>query len=129
MDSLAYAPQRHARNEDERKLGVAYCNCMDTTIRGSESLKFILLELDRIKKIRSQTDVSAAIGRYRAAGISSLFWFVVGPDDFNPSSMIAGIRNLSGWRMPAVSNYLSDDTANIKVRRDYLLMLKSVFTF
>ena len=126
LDSLAYAPQRHARNEDEKKLGIAYCNCMDSSITGSESLKYIQSERKRIRKIRSQNDVSATIGRYLSAGIPSLFDFNVVADDFNPTLMIAEIRSLLGGRLRG-SYYLNDDSSSVRIRQDYLQMLKSVF--
>jgi putative endopeptidase len=127
LDSLAFAPTRHARTPLERNVGVFFRSCMDSTSSAAEELRPLQPELRRLAAIRTRSDVSAAIGRLTREGLSPLFWFVVTEEIADTRRTFGDIRGLFGWSMPSRQAYLLGDTASVRIRDAYVAMLTRVF--
>lgn len=127
LDSLAYAPTRHAHTLGDRNAGVFFRSCMDSSLTATEMLRPLEPELSRLKAIRSRRDVSAAIGRLNRAGVQPFFWFFAGHDPFDPSRIVGIIRSLSGTTLPSRRAYVGADSNNVRLRDGFVAMLTRVF--
>ena len=127
LDSLAFAPARHARTNADRNVGSFFRECMDTTRAGAELLAPLAPELSRLDRLGSSRDASAAIGRLYRVGVQSLIWFFPASDPDDPTRMIAAIRNLTGTSLPGRQAYLGGDSINQRFRADFVAMLSGIF--
>lgn len=128
LDSLAYAPDRHALTLQDRNVGRFYAACMDTTRSPAAELQPLEPELRRLSSISTMSDVSEAIGRLTALRLQPLFWLVVGPDPPDPTRHIAEIRGVYGWTMQSVQLYTGVDATSERVRSSYVDAVAGVFS-
>jgi putative endopeptidase len=128
LDSLAYAPQRHARTPLDRSVGAFFGACMDTTFTREGELRALEPELARLGAIRTKSDVSAAIGRLTRDGLSPLFWFVVIPDPRDPTMHAGEIRGVYGWSLSPRQLYVRGDPGAVRARAAFVEALTRVFT-
>jgi putative endopeptidase len=127
VDSLAYAPDRHARTALERKVGVFYRTCMDTSVTGAASLRALGPELRRIDAVASRAALSRAVARLHRTRATALFAFDPVDDARRPTETIGQIGPW-GWALPARGYYVRADSAAARARSQYVAMLDRVFS-
>ncbi len=127
LDSLAYAPERHARTQQDRNVGRFFAACMDTTRSASEEMRPLAPQFQRLASITTMSEVSEAIGHLTALQVSPLFWFVVVPDPPDPTRQIAEIRGVYGWTLPSPLLYTGTDPTSEGLRVAYVEALAGVF--
>jgi predicted metalloendopeptidase len=129
LDSLAYAPERHARSETERKLGTFFQTCMDPTISGADELRAIGPELERIGGVASSSDLGAEIAKLHLLNRWSVFDVFEVVDEREPNVTLALFRQSRGaFFLPTTRHYLSADSSSRRVREEYSRVLVQVFT-
>ena len=106
-------------------LGNYYRSFMDMETRNNLGLTPIQKEMDRVKNIRSKSELAAVIADQHVLGISSMFSFGVGQDLKNVNGHISYIGQ-GGIGLPSKEYYFQDKYKSI--REAYQVYVKEVFT-
>lgn len=123
---LDKAAANTAGTGEDRKLGDFYASCMDektVNALGAGPLKQDLADIAAIKDAR---DVTAAIARLYARGVSTIFHFGSGQDYKDATSVIAEVDQ-AGLGLPDRDYYLRTDSASAEMRAKYLAHINRSF--
>lgn len=125
LDSLAFAPARHARAPVERQLGTFYRACL-ADVPDSVGIRALLPELRRIETIRTPNELAEEVGRLQRYGAVVVVRVGVGPADYDQSHVHAIIGSWS-WTLPSKRAYLSSDTSSVRLRNAYVASAAAIF--
>lgn len=108
-----------ARDPDQRKLGLFYSTCMDSTGIERAGLRPLKTELGRIAAIRSRRDIQTELARLQRQQVDAAFAFRSTPDPKQTTRTIAEIYQ-AGLGMPDREYYLKTDSASEALKQEYL---------
>jgi putative endopeptidase len=110
---------RSTKNADQRKLGLFYGTCMDSTAAEAAGIKPLAAELGRIAAIRNRRQTELVLARLHLQQVSAAFLFHSTPDAKRSARTIAEIYQ-SGLGMPDRDHYTKTDSASEKLRQEYV---------
>jgi putative endopeptidase len=103
----------------ERKLGVFYATCMDSTRAEEEGARPLALELARIDAIATRAALQSAAARLQQSGTPVMFNFGGAPD-LKDSERTAAVLAQGGLGLPDRDFYTRRDSASQHIRAEYL---------
>jgi putative endopeptidase len=109
---------RTTKDADQRKLGLFYGTCMDSSATEAAGIKPLAAELGRIAAIRSRKDVESELSRLHRMQVNAGFFFHSAPDAKRSERTIPEIYQ-GGLGLPDRDYYVKADTASEKLRREY----------
>lgn len=125
LDSLGFAMERHARTAMERKIGMFYRTCVDSSGSRADALGAIQPELEHIKSIRTSSDLGRAIGRMQRYRVRALFLVSTGYDATERVG-IQAYAFFNAFSLPLAS-YLGTDSTSARTRASFATRAAQVF--
>ena len=110
---------RTARDQDQRKLGLFYGTCMDSTAIEEAGIKPLAGELGRIAAIRNRKETEAQLARLHRQLVNAGFFFHSTPDAKRSARTIAEVYQ-AGLGLPDRDYYIKTDTASETLRAQYV---------
>ena len=111
---------------DTQRLGDAYGACMDSAAAEAAGLKPVEADLSGIDAIGTAKDLAAEFAWLHADGVDAAFGFGDSPDAMRSTLTIA-VAVQAGLGMPDRDYYFRDDSASVKLRREYAAHVERVF--
>ena len=118
LESAARAAKT-TTNPNTKKLGTFYASCMDSAGAEAAGAKPLADELARIASISNRAQLTAAITRLHAAGLSPVFGFGSGQDAKNSSQVIVSAGQ-GGLGLPNRDYYTKTDSRSETIRTAYV---------
>jgi predicted metalloendopeptidase len=115
----AAALSKAAAGSSERKIGDFYASCMDTAAIDARGIEPLKPELDRVARISSTKDLSAAINHFQRYAAIGPFNLIALQDLKNAKEMIANIGT-GGISLPDRDYYLKDDPKSRQIRDEFV---------
>jgi putative endopeptidase len=125
LDSLATAPERHARNVVERRVGTFHRTCLASTDPRADALAALRPELDRIASIRAPSELGPVVGRLQRHRVRAVFLASTGSD---PTERV-GIQVyafFNAFSLP-LSSYLGMDSTSTAARGAFASRVARMF--
>jgi putative endopeptidase len=110
---------------DTRKIGDYYASCMDEKAIEGKGLAPLQPELDRIRNVAGNPDLSEEIARLHRQGVDLLFNFSSG-QDFKDSTAVIGQADQGGLGLPERDYYFREDAKAAETRKEYVAHLVRV---
>ena len=110
---------RTTKDADQRKLGLFYGSCMDSTAIEAAGIKPLAGDLGRIAAIRNRKQTETELARLHRQFVSAGFFFHSTPDAKKSERTIAEIYQ-SGLGLPDRDYYLKTDSASESLRAQYV---------
>ncbi len=110
---------RTTKDPDQRKLGLFYGTCMDSTAIEAAGIRPLAVELGRIAAIRNRKDTERQLARLHRQLVTAGFFFHSTADSKRSERTIAEIYQ-SGLGLPDRDYYVKADSASESLRREYV---------
>jgi len=118
IEAAAAKPGK-AEGTDEQKVGDLYNSFMDEAQAEALGLKPIQAELDRVKALKSKSEIAALMAHFSRIGVKTPIGGYVNQDDKDPTQYIVYLLQ-SGLGMPDRDYYLLDDARFKALRAQYV---------
>jgi len=119
LEKAAATPNRDANTQ---KIGDYYESCMDQNTIESKGLEPLQPELDRIRAMKTTTDLSEETARLHRLGVNVLFSFGSG-QDAKDSNAVIGQADQGGLGLPEKDYYFRTDEKAVETRKEYVAYL------
>jgi len=107
------------RDANTQKIGDLYSSCMDEATINKLGMQPLQPELDRIRKMKNTSDLTAVIARLHRIGIDVLFNFSSG-QDAKDSNAVIGQADQGGLGLPEKDYYFRTDAKAVETRKEYV---------
>ena len=114
------------RGPADQKLGDFFASCMDTEAINKKGLTAVRPELDRIRAMRTPTDLVNEVARLHRRGVTALFVFASRPDAKDSNRTIASVTQ-GGLSLPDREFYLKADAKSVETRQRFLQHMRNLF--
>lgn len=109
-----------------QKIGSMYTLGMDSVQLNKEGAAPIAADLAKIQAIKDKNELPAYLAEAIKSGLGAPFSFYIYADDMNSSMNIAHIAQ-GGLSLPEREYYVANDSANVKIRKQFVLFVTKMF--
>lgn len=127
LRAIAEDSENHQqRSQTDQKVGAFYAACMDESEIEKAGAKPLQPGLDRIKAIRSKSELAAEVARLHDDSVTAFFGFGESPDPTNARMTIASASQ-GGLGLPEKGFYTRTGPKDIETRKRYVEHISKMF--